>query len=399
MSTEIAIIKNSGLEQPTQEIIAAAFAPFLEQVKEWKEKAYTLVVTDVSQVKEMKEAREARLGLKGLRVASDKVRKSLKEESLKYGSTVQAVYNLIESEISPIEGHLEKQEKFKERKEAEMRAARHAARLTELEPYIAFVPAAMIPQLADLDDAGYAGVLKYGMDQKQKADDEAAEQKRLQKEEAQREEKKQAKYNQLFAMGLKFDGEQFAYKDINFHWTDIVCMPDDEFALAVKNCTRRMSEIKLEEEQEAAGRQARLDELKKQGELQSSRLKQLLPFLIRHDEVAIDTLWQLSQEEFDAVLLDKRTVFEVEEKRLADERAEQDRKAQAFEAQQRQLRDAEDLRQAELDKGDKGSLFLLVQDLEALKGKYIFKSKRNQKLGGNVNELINKVIAYIHTNS
>ena len=44
-------------------------------------------------------------------------------------------------------------------------------------------------------------------------------------------------------LGLKFDGQQFAYKDINFHHTDILCMSDDEFNSAVEGATERKKQL------------------------------------------------------------------------------------------------------------------------------------------------------------
>lgn len=104
-----------------KEMLIERFTPFLEQVSEWKEKAESLVVTDVSQTREMKMAKEARLALKDIRVTADKIRKELKEDSNRYNKAVQAVYNVIEASITPIEEHLHKQEKFKEVYEMQQR--------------------------------------------------------------------------------------------------------------------------------------------------------------------------------------------------------------------------------------------------------------------------------------
>lgn len=113
------VITESGVEQTTAQSLQKAFEPFFAQANDWQEKAKGLVVTDESQTREMKMAREARLALKEIRVNADKTRKALKEDSLRYGKAVQEVYNVIEYLIVPIEKHLEEQEKFVERKEAE----------------------------------------------------------------------------------------------------------------------------------------------------------------------------------------------------------------------------------------------------------------------------------------
>lgn len=98
------IVAETGLEKETANMIVARFVQFMEQIAEWETKAKTLVVTDVAQIEEMRQAREARLILKNIRVDADKVRKELKEDSLRYGRAVQNVYNAIESLYQPYRG-------------------------------------------------------------------------------------------------------------------------------------------------------------------------------------------------------------------------------------------------------------------------------------------------------
>jgi len=136
----LVIVNESGLEQQTGLTLQESFLPLFKKAEEWKNKANEIVVTDISQTREMKMAREARLALKDIRVNADKKRKELKEDSLKYGKAVQSVYNLIESLISPIEKHLEDQEKFAEREEAKRREELKRVRESELSPYSEFVP-------------------------------------------------------------------------------------------------------------------------------------------------------------------------------------------------------------------------------------------------------------------
>lgn len=119
---ELAVIEAGALEE-TKQLLIDRFTTFFEQAQDWKDRAESLVVTDVSQTREMKMAREARLALREIRINADKVRKELKEDSLRYGRAVQAVYNVIENAITPIEKHLEQQEKYKEIQEMKQREA------------------------------------------------------------------------------------------------------------------------------------------------------------------------------------------------------------------------------------------------------------------------------------
>lgn len=107
-------IKASDVETSTALQLQSSFDPLFRQAKEWAERAKEICVTDATQVSEMKKARELRLNLRSVRVEADKVRKRLKEDSLRYGKAVQGVYNVIEFLIVPIEEKLERDEKFAE---------------------------------------------------------------------------------------------------------------------------------------------------------------------------------------------------------------------------------------------------------------------------------------------
>lgn len=63
--------------------------------------------------------------------------------------------------------------------------------------------------------------------------------------------RKDARYKAMYDLGLKWDGEQFCYKDINFHWTDIVTLDDEQWDKAVTGATARMKQLKEEEQAEA----------------------------------------------------------------------------------------------------------------------------------------------------
>jgi len=117
----LAVTEKEKLNTEISRSIIDQFAPFLDQINEWKEKALALVVTDETQTAEMQLAREGRLALRKVRTTADNLREQLKADSLRYGRAVQGIYNVIESGIVPIEKHLEDQEKFVERMEEKRR--------------------------------------------------------------------------------------------------------------------------------------------------------------------------------------------------------------------------------------------------------------------------------------
>lgn len=122
---EIAV-RESGmaLDSPKAKELLESFQDYFKIAADWEKKAATLVVTDASQTAVMKMAREGRLFLKGKRVAIEKMRKKLKEQSVREGRAIDGMANILKALIVPLEEHLDKQERF-----VEIRAAEEAEKL------------------------------------------------------------------------------------------------------------------------------------------------------------------------------------------------------------------------------------------------------------------------------
>jgi hypothetical protein len=58
--------------------------------------------------------------------------------------------------------------------------------------------------------------------------------------------------DKLFRLGLKYNGQNFLYHDINFHWTDLTCMSDEEFEKAYEGAVNRKKQIDEEVNHECA---------------------------------------------------------------------------------------------------------------------------------------------------
>ena len=185
-------ITEFGVEQKTALMLNESFNPFIEKAQEWTDIAMSLVVTSEDQTREMKMARQARLALKDIRLAADKKRKELKEDSLRYGKAVQGVYNIIEGFITPLEEHLEKQEKFAEILEAERMAKLQLEREAEIMPYAEFV--AMNTNLSGMPEDEYIKLLQYGKTRMKERNDEIA---RIEREKIEAEEKRQQEIERM----------------------------------------------------------------------------------------------------------------------------------------------------------------------------------------------------------
>jgi hypothetical protein len=149
------VAAEQGITLAPADPIAVSFGAIFAQAADWKAKAETIRITDVSQVREMKLARETRLALKEIRVSADKKHKELKADILMRGKAIDGARNIVEALIKPIESHLLEQEQFAERKEQARKDALKAERVAALSPYAD-------PQfyaLADMPEEAFAGLL------------------------------------------------------------------------------------------------------------------------------------------------------------------------------------------------------------------------------------------------
>lgn len=181
------IFEKEHISNETGIEIRKGFVSFLDYVMKNKELADSIIVTDASQKEEMQKAHDIRLDLKRIRVDADKKRKEMKEESLRYGKAVQAVYNYIEEMITPIEKHLEAQEKFVEIQEANAKAELKAKREAEIAEYRDYFP--FLNQLDIISEPEYKSACEMAIKRKADAEQQArdAEAFRLEQE-RQREE-------------------------------------------------------------------------------------------------------------------------------------------------------------------------------------------------------------------
>jgi hypothetical protein len=176
------IVTKNGIAEGA-ESLKAAYLPHFEAMRESAEKAISITET------QPKAARAVRLELRAIRIAADKTRKSLKEDSLRRGKAIDGIYNLLEFQLSPVEEAMEKIEKAEELREA----ARIAALKELREKEWTDAGGTVFFDLSTLPDAEYAGMLKELKDriarQKREAEEEAARKVQKEKEEAEERER------------------------------------------------------------------------------------------------------------------------------------------------------------------------------------------------------------------
>ncbi len=138
-----------GLELAAKNSLELAFSGFFTEAAKWRDQA--------SAITDPKLARTARLELKNLRVAAEKKRKELKEDSLRMGKAIDGANNILLSVIVPIERSLEDIEKAEERRLAEELRVKTEARTNELRPFID--PAMPFPNVGVMTDEQFAATL------------------------------------------------------------------------------------------------------------------------------------------------------------------------------------------------------------------------------------------------
>ena len=172
---------DSGLELAAKTSLEIAFSGFFSEAAKWK--AHAATITDP------KLARTGRLELKNIRVAAEKKRKELKEDSLRMGKAIDGANNILLALIVPIEKGLEDIEKQEERRIAAELERLTAERLNAIEPYID--PASPRPNVGSLTPEQFAAMLSDAklLFETKAAAAAKAEQERIEKEKAEAEER------------------------------------------------------------------------------------------------------------------------------------------------------------------------------------------------------------------
>jgi hypothetical protein len=113
----ITIVNQSGLDQTKSQYILEKFTDYFAIAAEWEAKAKMITVTNENQKADMEIARVGRLLLREKRIAIEKSRKELKEQSLRESRAIDGIANVLKGLIEPIEEYLDQQEHFIEYKQ------------------------------------------------------------------------------------------------------------------------------------------------------------------------------------------------------------------------------------------------------------------------------------------
>lgn len=219
-NNELTIVaQQTGLPEPKSISLMQSFAGYFQEAKKLVAEYGKIEVTDESQKADMLAARETRLKLKDIRIAADKTRVELKEQSLREGRAIDGIANVIKALIVPAEEYLEKQEKFAENKEKERLEKAYESRVNELLKYVTDVSLYNIKEMADEVFANLLAGCKANWDKAQEEIKEAEvrEKQRIALEQIKQERRVEfAPYQQFIDIGDKLIGDltDEDYKDV-----------------------------------------------------------------------------------------------------------------------------------------------------------------------------------------
>jgi len=187
-------VKDAGLTEQHAAELVAKFAPLVAEARQLVGTAQSIQVNDASQTAQMKLARATRLSFRDVRIRSDKLRKELKEDSLRRGKAIDGMFHVIDYMVNPFEVKLLEAEQFAERKEAErirlMVADReNALRTAEVDP--------RLYRLEDLTDEQMKEIITAAIQRKAEYARLAAETARRQAEDLAKAEKERIERAEL----------------------------------------------------------------------------------------------------------------------------------------------------------------------------------------------------------
>lgn len=184
------VISDSGLNKEDADSLLNAFAPMMKETRNLMNIARAINVTEETDKRGMKLARETRLQFREIRIAGDKLRKKLNEDSDRRKKAVQGVFHVLEYMITPLEEKLQEQEDFAERAAAVRLEALRKDRVEKLSKYeVRFADEFALANMAEEEFQTFLNGCKLGWEdaQQRKAKEEQDKKDREAKEAADRE--------------------------------------------------------------------------------------------------------------------------------------------------------------------------------------------------------------------
>jgi septum formation inhibitor MinC len=396
-STELVVLPIE--EQISQELVKANVTDAI--IANLKEKYLPLKIAGTEDKETYLIVKDARKDCKALRVIATKICKKGREDATAIQKAWIAKEKEVTDQIAEVEDYLEKQEKEYEAdvaKEKEAKKRKQEEQLVARQQILAgmgvlfsggnFVlgdvafdfslikesdddiwEETILPKFKEQYEAIQAEQIEKDLlkeeaeaelkrqqeelEQKQKelAEKEAAlklEADRQAEEEKNRWLKKvKERRSELMSLGLSYDSELNMYKgyDTYVSTADIESFDENQWAALIKHSSEYIGEQKAEEAEEK-----RKDQERK--ELQAVRFNDMHPYKEYGVKVPMDTLWSLSDSEYQAVLGNKKAAFEKAEdekrKEIAEKAAKAERERIEEEQRQAEIKKKSELRESRI---------------------------------------------------
>lgn len=233
------------VSEQTKELQVSTGQELITAYKDWFDQAYDLIqaaekvkVDSSDQLEEMAKSRGLRLALVKVRTGVDKLRKQLKDESLKKSRAIDGIANVLKFMVEPIETRLLEQEQFAERRQQERKDALRKDRESQLAPYGVDTSVYVLEAMAE-DDFEQLLMNTIARHDAKIAAEKKAEEERLRKIEEERQEQERIRAENE---RLKLENERIAREK------------QEEYDRAQKE--KEAIEAKARAEREAAERKA-----------------------------------------------------------------------------------------------------------------------------------------------
>ena len=358
-----------NLDEKKASNIEKSFLPKVEE-KEGYEKVYKQIINAEINKETCNSASDLRKKLVKVRTGIGKIHKAEKNYFLQAGKFVDAIKNRLTEPVVQMEEKLSDIENYYENLEKERLQKLQNDRAELLSKYL---EDASERDLSSMDDDVWEAYLSTKkkeyedrIEAERKAEEERQRQQKLQDELNQRQ-KEIAPYAFFSETDVKLGMSEKEYQSILKKAKDAKAKDDAE-----KEKQRKENE-RLKAEAEA--------ERKRQAEIEAKRKKK-----IEEERKAREAKERKEREKYEAKLKAEREHREKLEREAEEHRLEEE-KAKA---------EAEAKKQAELKKGDADKVKDLINDLENLKTKYQFKSKKYKSKYSDVGQLIDKTINFIN---
>lgn len=331
-------------------------------------------------------ARRARIDLGKVNGAAEKLKKADKEGLLILTRYIDGLYNatvgaskLIQNEADAIEKHFEIMEQ-------QRLEALRAERMAELQPYLD-PNGARLMDLATIDADVWPLYLERAKKHFEELEAAKAEAERLRIEGERKAFALEMRKDAMRAAGEFFEWDKLTLETTAAEYEALV-QQARERALAHKKAEaeRLEAERKAKEEAEAKAEEARKAQAKAEADAKAAQVaKEKAEAEAAKAKAEADAKAQAAQAEADRKAKELQAQID-EQNRKERERLAANAKAEA---------EAKAAKEAELAKGDADKVQDLINDLEALKAKYVFTSEKYQKMYAQVGVLIDKTVTFI----